>query len=73
MSALLGRAENLKIPIEACTRNELICIIGAAGGGKSTLAAALVSSKTLVDLTHIFKETDNRRQDRSLVIRSLAY
>ena len=50
----------------------LACIMGGAGEGKSTLAAALVARKWL-DAIHFCKKADIRRQDKALVIRSLSY
>ena len=78
MSALLDRAGDFQTyPLretvgQACTGGKLFFINGAAGEGKSTLAAALV--KTIpIDAFHCCKLTDFRRQDRGLVFRSLSY
>ena len=55
----------------------LACIAGGAGEGKSTLAAMLCSElmqPPLVDACHFFMGgRDERRQERGVVIRSLAY
>ena len=50
----------------------LACIMGGAGEGKSTLAAALAERKWF-DAIHFCKKADVRRQDKALVIRSLSY
>ena len=50
----------------------LACILGGPGEGKSTLAAAIVDRKW-VDAYHCCKKEDVRRQEKTLIIRSLAY
>ena len=80
MAALLARAADyqrypLQVTVgQACTGGKLICIVGRSGEGKSTLAAALVEAIRMdIDAYHFCKQSDVRRQDRGLVIRSLSY
>ena len=79
MAALLDRAADYQrypLPVtvgRACTGGKLICIVGGSGEGKSTLAAALVTMAIRIDAYHFCKQSDVRRQDRGLVIRSLSY
>ena len=53
-------------------RGRMACILGGPGEGKSTLAAAIVD-RNWVDAFHCLKKEDVRRQDKALIIRSLAY
>eukprot|EP01035_Chromulina_nebulosa_P028857 gene28857-38157_t len=78
IAALLARADGyeryplMKTVERACTGVKLVVIVGNSGDGKSTLAAALVDAIS-IDAYHFCKQSDIRRQDIGLIIRSLSY